>query len=64
MGELDKLTPVSVQRSWDFDFAQGFLLKVQGAAGENVTVSAWKGGVVHTHSTVLDDRGLGGIIFE
>ena len=63
LGEPDKLTPVSEQRQWSFDLAEGFLLKVEGAVGENVTVAAWKGGQVHTHSTVIGDNGEGAIIF-
>jgi hypothetical protein len=59
-----KLTPVSEQRGWSFDLAEGFLLKILSAApGENVTVSAWKGGKVQTKSTVADNRGEAPIIF-
>ena len=64
LGELAKLTPVSEQRGWSFDLAEGFLLKILSAApGENVTVSAWKGGKVQTKSTVADDRGEAPIMF-
>ena len=64
LGELGKLTPISEQRGWSFDLAEGFLLKILSAApGENVTVSAWKGGKVQTHSSVADDRGEAAIIF-
>jgi hypothetical protein len=65
LGEVGKLTPVSVQRGWMFDLAEGFLVKLTvGTPGENVTVAAWKAGVVHTQSMVADDRGEGAVIFQ
>ena len=65
LGEVGKLTPVSVQRGWMFDLAEGFLVKLTaGTPGENVTVSAWKDNVVHTHSIIADDRGEGAAIFQ
>jgi hypothetical protein len=65
LGEPGKLTSVSEQRGWSFDLAQGFLLKILSAApGENVTVSAWKGGKVYTQSTVADERGEAPMIFQ
>ena len=58
------MTPVSEQRGWSFDLAEGFLLKILNATpGENVTVGAWNGGKVQTKSTVADDRGEASIIF-
>ena len=35
-----------------------------GTPGENATVSAWKGGAVHTQSIVADDRREGAAIFN
>ena len=65
LGELTKLTPVSEQRGFEFDLAEGFLLKLTSASpGENVTVAAWKAGVVHTHSMVIDSTGEGAVIFQ
>jgi len=63
LGEPDKLTPVSEQRQWGFDFAEGFLLRMVGAVGETVTVAAWKDGNVHTQTTVIGDNGEGAIGF-
>ena len=64
LGEVDKLTPVSEQRQWDFDFAEGFLLRISGVVGESVTVAAWKGGSVYTKSIQIGDNGEGAIVFE
>jgi hypothetical protein len=64
LGELHKLTPISEQRGWSMDLAEGFLLKILSATpGENVTVSAWKGGELHTKSAVADDRGEASVSF-
>ena len=64
LGKHPKMTPVSVQRGWEFDFAEGFLAKMTtGAPGENVTVAAWKAGTVYSASMVLDNAGEGAVSF-
>ena len=48
-----------------FDLAEGLLVKLTtGVPGENVTVAAWKGGVLHKQSMVADDRGEAAAIFQ
>lgn len=64
LGEPDKLTPVSVQRGWSFDFTDRFLLRMSGVVGENVTVAAWKAGIVHKRTATIGHSGHGAVRFD
>ena len=64
LGEPDKLTPVSEQRQWSLDFAEGLLLvRLIGVEGETVRVAAWKDGNVHTQTKVIGGNGEGAVSF-
>ena len=68
LGELGKLTPVSVQRRWSFSEqagggVAGLSIIMHGAPGEICSVAAWRAGTVHTHSVVMDAAGIGATVF-
>lgn len=63
LGELDKLTPVAVQRNWRVNAGAGLTVNLTGAVGEVVQVSVWKGGVVSHQSVIIDRGGEGFAIF-
>ena len=68
LGEVGKLTPVSVQRRWAFseqaiDGASGLSVTMHGAPAEVCLVAAWLAGTVYTRSVVMDPAGTGTAIF-
>jgi hypothetical protein len=69
LGETGKLTPVSVQREFAISVAvpaspaPRLVVALRGAAGESVTVTAWRAGAVHTQTAALDAEGQGTVTF-
>jgi hypothetical protein len=64
LGEVNKLTPVSVQRKWRVaPSSHGIAVAFEGVAGERVTVAAWQAGVVHTQEATVQPSGKVTITF-
>jgi hypothetical protein len=65
LGEVNKLTPVSVQRMWRVaPSSHRIAVALEGVAGERVTVAAWQAGVVHTQEATVQPNGKVTITFE